>query len=106
MVIGALALAAAYLFIAREHPAPVPAPGIDTLVARPSVIVLPFSNISGDEAQDYLAFGTTDELIVGLQRLGNFPIVSRNAHIETPLLPFKNRTCILYIPRMPLCCLL
>jgi adenylate cyclase len=44
--------------------------------------VLPFTNISGNTAQDYLAFGVTDELIVGLQRLGNFPVVSRNASIS------------------------
>jgi TolB-like protein/Tfp pilus assembly protein PilF len=44
--------------------------------------VLPFANLSGDEAQDYLAFGITDELIVGLQRLGHFPVISRNASIS------------------------
>ena len=52
------------------------------MIARPSVIVLPFANISGDESQDYLAFGLTDELIAGLQRLGNFPVVSRNASLS------------------------
>jgi TolB-like protein/Flp pilus assembly protein TadD len=82
VIIGVLALAAAYLYITREQPAPVRAPGIDTLVARPSVVVLPFANISGDPNQDYLAFGITDELIAGLQRLGNFPVVSRNASLS------------------------
>lgn len=82
VIIGVLALAAAYLFVTREDSAPHLASGIDTLVARPSVIVLPFANISGDKAQDYLAFGLTDELIAGLQRLGNFPVVSRNASLS------------------------
>ncbi len=81
-IIGVLALAASYLFITKEQSVPDPAVSIDDLVARPSVVVLPFANISGDEAQDYLAFGITDELIVGLQRLGNFPVVSRNASIS------------------------
>ena len=56
-------------------------PGIDALASRPSVVVLPFANISGDESHDYLAFGVTDELITGLQQLGDFPVVSRNASL-------------------------
>ena len=80
-VIGLLALAAAYLFVTRQDTASKHTPDIDTLVARPSVIVLPFANISGDESHDYLAFGLTDELIAGLQRLGNFPVVSRYASL-------------------------
>ena len=52
---------------ARVSAAPDPAAGIDTLAARPSVIVMPFANTSGNEANDYLAFGMTDELITGLQ---------------------------------------
>ena len=82
VVIGVLALAATYLFVTKEESVPAHTPGIDTLIARPSVIVLPFANISGDESQDYLAFGLTDELITGLQRLGNFPVVSRNASLS------------------------
>ena len=82
LTIGALALGALYFFVAREQVAPDPVSGIDTLAARPSVMVLPFANISGDDANDYLAFGMTDELIIGLQRLGNFPVVSRNASLS------------------------
>ena len=82
VIIGVLALAAAYLFVTREDSSPDRALDINDLVARPSVIVLPFANISGDEEQDYLAFGVTDELIAGLQRLGNFPVVSRNASLS------------------------
>jgi TolB-like protein/Tfp pilus assembly protein PilF len=81
-IIGVLAVAALYLFINREQPVQDSAVGIDDLAARPSVIVLPFANLNGDEAQDYLAFGITDELIVGLQRLGNFPVISRSASIS------------------------
>jgi TolB-like protein/Tfp pilus assembly protein PilF len=81
VVIGVLALAATYLFVTREESAPDRTAGIDALIARPSVIVLPFANISGDESHDYLAFGLTDELIAGLQRLGSFPVVSRHASL-------------------------
>jgi len=82
VIIGVLALTATYLFFTREPSAPHGAPDIDDLVARPSVIVLPFANISGDAAHDYLAFGVTDELIAGLQRLGSFPVVSRYASLS------------------------
>ena len=82
VIVGVLALAAAYLFISRDQSVPGPAPGIDAVAARPSVIVLPFANISGDRTRDYLAYGITDELIAGLQRLGNFPVVSRNASLS------------------------
>jgi TolB-like protein/Tfp pilus assembly protein PilF len=82
LIIGLLALVSVYLFITKEQPAPASTPNIDSLASRPSVIVLPFANISGEEAQDYIAFGITDELISGLQRLGNFPVVSRNASLS------------------------
>jgi TolB-like protein/Tfp pilus assembly protein PilF len=81
-VIGLLALAATYLFITKEQSTRDNGLGIDTLASRPSVVVLPFANISGDESQDYLAFGVTDELITGLQQLGDFPVVSRNASLS------------------------
>ena len=81
-IIVVLAVAASYLFIIRDQPVQDSAVGIDDLAARPSVIVLPFANLNGDETQDYLAFGITDELIVGLQRLGHFPVISRSASIS------------------------
>jgi TolB-like protein len=81
-IIGALALAASYLFITKDQSIPGSEVSIDDLADRPSVIVLPFANLTGDEAQDYLAFGITDELIVGLQQLGNFPVISRSASIS------------------------
>jgi TolB-like protein/tetratricopeptide (TPR) repeat protein len=82
VLIGVLAIAASYLFITKENSGTDPAVSIDDLIARPSVIVLPFANLSGDTTRDYLAFGIADELIVGLQRLGNFPVISRNASIS------------------------
>ena len=57
-------------------------PSIQTLISRPVVVVLPFSNTSGDESRDYIAFGMTDELIAGLQRYKSFPVASRNASFE------------------------
>jgi TolB-like protein len=81
-IIGVLAFAATYLFFSTAPFATDRPSDIDALIARPSVIVLPFANISGNAAQDYLAFGLTDELIAGLQRFGNFPVVSRHASLS------------------------
>jgi adenylate cyclase len=36
---------------------------------RLSIVVLPFSNLSGDPAQDYLVDALTDELTTGLARI-------------------------------------
>jgi TolB-like protein len=82
VIIGALGIAVIYLVLKWDRievDAQVP---LQTLVARPAVIVLPIENTSGDENQDYLAFGLTDELIAGLQRSKSFPVVSRNASLE------------------------
>jgi adenylate cyclase len=46
--------------------------------ARLSIVVLPFSNLSGDPGQDYLVDALTDELTTSLARVpGNF-VIARN----------------------------
>lgn len=85
LVFGILGLAAAYLFITGEQAGSGSYSDIEAIIARPSVAVLPFANISGDDEYDYLALGITDELIAGLQRHGKFPVVSRNASMSYSL---------------------
>jgi adenylate cyclase len=47
--------------------------------ARLSIVVLPFANLSGDPAQDYLVDALTDELTTSLARIpGNF-VIARNS---------------------------
>jgi TolB-like protein len=46
--------------------------------ARLSIVVLPFANLSGDPAQDYLADALTDELITGLTRIRDSFVIARN----------------------------
>lgn len=82
VIIGALGIAVIYLVLIRDRADVDAQVSLQTLIARPAVIVLPFENTSGDENQDYLAFGLTDELIAGLQHTKNFPVVSRNASME------------------------
>lgn len=45
----------------------------------PSLAVLPFHNVSGDNAQDYFADGIVDDLITALSRFKTFVVISRNS---------------------------
>ncbi len=46
---------------------------------RPSIAVLPFSNMSGDPDQDYFADGMVEDLITGLSRIRWLFVVARNS---------------------------
>ena len=46
---------------------------------RPSVAVLPFSNMSGDSEQDYFADGICEDIITGLSKLRWFFVIARNS---------------------------
>jgi adenylate cyclase len=45
---------------------------------RLSIVVLPFSNLSGDPSQDYFADGITEDLTSDLSRLAGSFVISRN----------------------------
>ena len=45
---------------------------------RPTIAVLPFVNMSGDEEQDYLSDGITEDIITALTRLRWFFVIARN----------------------------
>jgi adenylate cyclase len=57
----------------RATDMPVPLPD------RPSIVVLPFANMSGDSEQDYFADGLSEDLITDLARFKGLFVVSRNA---------------------------
>jgi TolB-like protein/tetratricopeptide (TPR) repeat protein len=46
---------------------------------RPSVAVLPFSNLSGDPEQEYFADGMVDDIITGLSRIKWLFVIARNS---------------------------
>jgi DNA-binding winged helix-turn-helix (wHTH) protein len=46
---------------------------------RPSIAVLPFTNMSGDPEQEYLADGVVEEIISALSRVRAFFVISRNS---------------------------
>jgi adenylate cyclase len=73
-----VAAGAWYLFVANR-PAPVASNTPPTLAAqRLSIVVLPFANLSGDPAQDYLADSLTDELTTALARIRDSFVIARN----------------------------
>lgn len=83
-IAGAVALTAWLWAFTGARPAAVPAGAVH------SIAVLPFANLSGDRAQDYLADGITDELIGTLGRLDGLTVISRTSVTsfkpsETPL---------------------
>src|SRR5277367_5154970 len=72
-------------------PAPVPAPVAATPApAKPahlSIVVLPFTNLSGDPSQDYFADGITENLTTDLSRIRDSFVIARNTAFT-----FKGKT--------------
>ena len=46
---------------------------------KPSIAVLPFTNMSGDPAQEYFSDGITEDIISALSRLRWFFVIARNS---------------------------
>ncbi|MEJ0075024.1 MAG: winged helix-turn-helix domain-containing protein [Alphaproteobacteria bacterium] len=46
---------------------------------KPSIVVLPFTNMSGDPAQEYFADGITEDVITALSRWRWFFVIARNS---------------------------
>ncbi|WP_162820661.1 adenylate/guanylate cyclase domain-containing protein [Microvirga calopogonii] len=51
----------------------------DSLRGRPSIAVLPFTNISGDPEQDYFAEGLMEDIITELSRFRELAVAARSA---------------------------
>lgn len=82
MVVAAVAvlvvLGAAGSFGWRWLQAPASLSGL-ALPDRPSVAVLPFSNLSRDPAQEYFSDGVTEDLITGLSKVSGLFVIARNS---------------------------
>jgi len=50
-----------------------------TLPDKPSIVVLPFANLSGDREQEYLSDGIATDLITDLSRLPDLFVIDRNS---------------------------
>ena len=46
---------------------------------KPSIAVLPFSNMSGDPEQEYFADGVTEDLITDLSKVSGLSVIARNS---------------------------
>jgi adenylate cyclase len=55
-----------------------PASGL-ALPDKPSVAVLPFTNLSRDPAQEYFSDGVTEDLITGLSKISGLFVIARNS---------------------------
>jgi TolB-like protein/tetratricopeptide (TPR) repeat protein len=62
-----------------ESPAAAPASAASTSPDKPSIVVLPFVNLSGDPAQDYFSDGITEDIITELSRWRLLAVRSRAA---------------------------
>jgi TolB-like protein len=62
---------------------PPPSPALPnpalTLPDKPSIAVLPFTNMSGDREQEYFSDGITDDLITDLSRLPGLFVIARDS---------------------------
>jgi adenylate cyclase len=75
MTIVALVLIAAGIWLAMR---PARDPEMSAKMPRLSIVVLPFANLSGDPAQDYLADAITEELTTGLSRISGTFVIARS----------------------------
>jgi TolB-like protein/Tfp pilus assembly protein PilF len=62
-----------------EPPAESTAQAVAALSSKPSIVVLPFVNLSGDPAQEYFSDGITEDLITELSRWRKLAVRSRSA---------------------------
>jgi len=75
---------------------PAPAAATTTSIAQPtaprlSIIVLPFSNLSNDPEQQYLADGITEDLTTDLSRIAHMFVISRNTAFTYKDKPINTR---------------
>ena len=66
-------------------------PAAPTPTARPSIVVLPFDNLSGDSSQQYLSDGITEDIITELSQFRNLIVAARHSsfHLAKGINPLQ-----------------
>ena len=49
---------------------------------KPSIAVLPFTNLSGDKEQEYFSDGITEDTITELSRFAELFVIARNSSFQ------------------------
>lgn len=75
-LLDAQVCAASGLDVADPDPAP---PGLTPPADRPSLVVLPFVNMSADPDQDYFVDGLVEDITTALSCIRSFFVISRNS---------------------------
>jgi len=82
LLFGAGAIVAWYYFLTPST-SPTGIPFEQTrsvkLPEKPSIAVLPFTNMSGDPEQEYFSDGVTEDLITGLSKVSGLFVIARNS---------------------------
>jgi TolB-like protein len=55
------------------------ASSLSAATTKPSIAVLPFTNMSGDSDQEYFSDGITEDIITELSRIGSLFVIARNS---------------------------
>jgi len=86
IVVAILIVVAAIVVIWRSYLRPTPPIEVASkekmafpLPDKPSIAVLPFTNMSNDKEQDYFADGLAEEIINALSKLSNVFVIARNS---------------------------
>jgi adenylate cyclase len=72
---------------------------------KPSIAVLPFTNMSGDPAQEYFADGMVEDIITALSRLKSLFVIARNSSFtyKGKAVDIKQNRCY-FGSRLGFCC--
>lgn len=83
-----LATAAVAYWLVATRPVDAPAPGNGLVSAAPtagdaiSIVVLPFTNLSGDPSQEFFSDGMTEEVTTALAKVPNLRVVARTSAFQ------------------------